>query len=41
MKQPILVSITGVDKPGITAAITKVLAEYNVHILDIGQSVIH
>lgn len=41
MKQPILVSITGVDKPGITAAITQVLAQYNVQILDIGQSVIH
>lgn len=41
MKQPILVSITGVDKPGITAAITHILAQHNVHILDIGQSVIH
>jgi phosphoserine phosphatase len=41
LNQPILVSITGVDKPGITAAITNALAEYNVHVLDIGQSVIH
>lgn len=41
LKQPILISITGVDKPGITAAITQALAKYNVHILDIGQSVIH
>lgn len=41
MNQPILVSITGVDKPGITAAITQVLSKYDVHILDVGQSVIH
>ena len=29
------------DRPGITAAITQVLAEFNINILDIGQSVIH
>jgi phosphoserine phosphatase len=41
MKELILVSITGMDRPGITASITKVLASFNVNILDIGQSVIH
>lgn len=41
MNEPILINITGIDKPGITATITQTLAEYKVHILDIGQSVIH
>lgn len=41
MKEPILISITGMDRPGITASITKILADFNVNILDIGQSVIH
>ncbi len=41
MKEPILISITGMDRPGITASITQVLAGYDVNILDIGQSVIH
>ena len=41
MKEPILVSITGLDRPGITASITQVLAGLNVNVLDIGQSVIH
>jgi len=41
MKQPILISITGMDRPGITASITDVLAKFDVNILDIGQSVIH
>lgn len=41
MKEPILISIAGMDRPGITASITQVLAEYDVNVLDIGQSVIH
>ncbi len=41
MTEPILISITGIDRPGITATIAQVLAEYDVNILDIGQSVIH
>lgn len=41
MNEPILVSITGLDRPGITASITQVLAGLNVNVLDIGQSVIH
>jgi phosphoserine phosphatase len=41
VKEPILISITGLDRPGITASITQVLAEFNINVLDIGQSVIH
>ena len=41
MNQPILISITGMDRPGITATITQVLADFSVNVLDIGQSVIH
>jgi len=41
LKEPILISVTGLDRPGITAAITRVLASFDVNILDIGQSVIH
>jgi phosphoserine phosphatase len=41
LTEPILISITGIDRPGITATIAQVLAEYDVNILDIGQSVIH
>ncbi|NDV68249.1 phosphoserine phosphatase SerB [Dysgonomonas sp. 25] len=37
----ILVNISGEDKPGVTAALTAVLAEHNANILDIGQSNIH
>ena len=41
MKEPILISITGMDRPGITSSITQVLAGFEVNVLDIGQSVIH
>ena len=41
MKEPILINITGMDGPGITAAVTQVLAGFSVDVLDIGQSVIH
>lgn len=37
----ILISLQGADRPGLTAEMTRVLAEHNVDILDIGQSVIH
>lgn len=37
----ILLRITGVDRPGLTATITGVLANYDVDILDIGQADIH
>jgi phosphoserine phosphatase len=41
LTEPILISITGIDRPGITANIAQVLAAFDVNILDIGQSVIH
>ena len=41
MQEAILISITGMDRPGITASVTQVLAEFDVNVLDIGQSVIH
>ena len=41
MKEIILLNITGKDKPGLTASLTSILAQYEVTILDIGQAVIH
>jgi len=41
MKEIVLITISGQDRPGITAEITGVLAKYNVTVLDIGQSVNH
>lgn len=41
MKEIILMNIFGEDKPGVTNAVTKVLAKHNANILDIGQAVIH
>jgi phosphoserine phosphatase len=37
----LLLHITGEDRPGITAALTKILGEQNIEILDINQTVIH
>lgn len=37
----VLISVTGRDKPGITATIAKLLGDFDVDILDVGQSVIH
>lgn len=37
----IRVSLSGDDKPGVTAALTAVLAEYDANILDIGQANVH
>ena len=37
----ILIRITGEDRPGLTASITNILAQYDVTILDIGQADIH
>ena len=37
----ILIRITGVDRPGLTASITDILSCYDVTILDIGQADIH
>ena len=37
----ILIRISGLDRPGLTACITDILAKYDVDILDIGQADIH
>lgn len=37
----ILIRITGLDRPGLTASITEILSGYDVTILDIGQADIH
>jgi len=41
MKRIVLINISGTDKPGLTTAISGILARYDVTILDIGQAVIH
>lgn len=41
MREIILFNISGADAPGVTASVTAILAQYQVDILDIGQSVIH
>jgi phosphoserine phosphatase len=40
MAELILINISGADQPGLTAAVTGILAGYDVDILDVGQSVI-
>lgn len=40
-REIILLNIQGTDKPGLTSSLSKILATYNVNILDIGQAVIH
>lgn len=40
-KELILIRITGIDRPGLTASITEILSRYDVTILDIGQADIH
>lgn len=37
----ILIRISGLDRPGLTASVTEILSRYNVDILDIGQADIH
>ncbi len=37
----ILLNVSGKDKPGLTASLMEILSQYNVNILDMGQSVIH
>ena len=39
--QVILITVSGTDKPGLTAHLTGILADHGVNILDIGQAVIH
>lgn len=37
----VLIHFAGPDAPGLTAKLTRILADYNVCILDIGQAVVH
>lgn len=41
MKEIVLINVSGEDKPGLTSSITGILSDYDVSVLDIGQSVIH
>ena len=41
MQDVILITVSGEDKPGLSASLLGVLAEYEAKILDIGQAVIH
>jgi len=41
VKEILLISLSGEDKPGVTSAIARILAQYQATILDIGQAVIH
>lgn len=41
MDKLILATITGYDRPGVTASLTRILAQHNAYILDIGQADIH
>ena len=37
----IMISITGADQPGVTAALSEIIASHDAQILDIGQADIH
>ena len=41
MRELILLTISGVDRPAVTSAVTTILAKHRADILDIGQAVIH
>ena len=41
MSDVVLITISGQDRAGLTSALTGILANYEINILDIGQSVIH
>ena len=41
MTELVLLNISGADRPGVTAAITELLGNVDVDILDVGQAVIH
>src|ERR1051326_691095 len=41
MNRIILINISGDDRPGLTSSLAKILAMYNVRMLDIGQAVVH
>jgi len=41
MSEVVLITVSGQDKSGLTAALTGILSSYDINVLDIGQSVIH
>ncbi len=41
MRELNLITISGQDRPAVTAAVTRILASYNANVLDLGQAVIH
>lgn len=41
MLELILINISGADRPGVTSALTEILAKYDAGIMDIGQADIH
>ena len=41
MKDILLINVSGEDKPGVTSTLTKLLSQFDVTVLDIGQAVIH
>lgn len=41
MAEIILIQVSGHDRPGITSELTRILAQYQITVLDMGQSVIH
>lgn len=41
VKEIVLITIAGRDKPGLTSSIAAILAQYRVNVLDVGQAVIH
>ena len=41
MREIVLINVTGEERPGLTAAITGVLAQAGVNILDIAQAAVH
>lgn len=41
MNETILIHFSGQDKPGLTAILTGILAQFDARILDIGQAVVH
>ena len=41
MTELVLIRVTGADRPGVTASLSGILAQYKVTILDIGQAEIH
>jgi phosphoserine phosphatase len=41
LSSALLIRVTGHDRPGLTHALTSILARYEVRVLDLGQAVIH